>query len=81
MLIDPLQVGEIFTAAGAAYNQLGEMIMNLHPAAALLDSAAGGGGQAQQHQVNSSQLSQVGGYRDLAIFRWEKFNLSRKQKS
>lgn len=32
------QVGEIFTAAGAAFNQLGELTMQLHPTA---DSPAG----------------------------------------
>ena len=26
-----LQVGEIFTAAGAAFNKLGELTMQLHP--------------------------------------------------
>jgi len=34
------KVGEIFLAAGTAYSQLGEAIMSLHPAAALLDSLA-----------------------------------------
>lgn len=33
-----LQVGEIFTAAGTAFNQLGELTMQLHPTA---DSPAG----------------------------------------
>lgn len=27
----PLQVGEIFTAAGAAFSKLGELTMQLHP--------------------------------------------------
>ena len=31
------KVGEIFTAAGAAYSQLGEQIMSLHPSVAHLD--------------------------------------------
>lgn len=34
------KVGEIFLAAGTAYSKLGEAIMSLHPAAALLDSLA-----------------------------------------
>ncbi|CAH0388548.1 unnamed protein product [Bemisia tabaci] len=33
------KVGEIFTAAGAAFNQLGELILQLHPTA---DSPSGG---------------------------------------
>lgn len=32
------QVGEIFTAAGAAFNKLGELTMQLHPT---IDSPAG----------------------------------------
>lgn len=33
-----LQVGEIFTEAGAAFNKLAEMTMQLHP---MVDSPAG----------------------------------------
>lgn len=38
MLFDIAQVGEIFTAAGAAFNKLGELTLQLHPTA---DSPAG----------------------------------------
>ena len=39
------KVGEIFTKAGDAYNKLGDMVMNLHPAAQELKAY-----EAQMHK-------------------------------
>ncbi|PRD26767.1 UNVERIFIED_CONTAM: hypothetical protein NCL1_37205 [Trichonephila clavipes] len=37
---NPAQVGEIFTAAGAAFNKLAELIMNMHAANELTSTRA-----------------------------------------